>query len=66
MVEKGALATDAGFSVYEGQEMACRVTHTLSRGRFVVRDGALQEEAVGEGRFVARRLPPWKAAGARG
>jgi len=51
-----ALATDAGFSIYEGHEMACRVTHTLSRGSFVVRDGALQDNTVGAGRFVARTL----------
>ncbi|MDH3667743.1 MAG: dihydroorotase family protein [Paracoccaceae bacterium] len=55
-VDKPALATDAGYSIYEGHEMACRVIHTLSRGRFVLRDGALQDDAVGHGRFVARRL----------
>jgi dihydroorotase-like cyclic amidohydrolase len=55
-VERSALATDAGFSIYEGHEMACRVTHTLSHGRFVVRDGALQDDGVGAGRFVARFL----------
>jgi hypothetical protein len=36
--------------------MACRVIHTLSRGRFVVRDGALEAAAVGTGRFIARKL----------
>lgn len=56
VVDKAALATDAGFSIYEGHEMACRVVHTLSRGRFVLRDGALQEDAVGRGRFVPRKL----------
>lgn len=55
-VDKGALATDAGFSIYEGHEMACRVVHTLSRGRFVLRAGTLQENGVGQGRFVPRRL----------
>jgi dihydroorotase-like cyclic amidohydrolase len=55
-VERGALATDAGFSIYEGHEMACRVIHTLSHGRFVVRDGALQDDLVGTGRFVPRAL----------
>ena len=50
------LATDAGYSIYEGHQMGCRVVHTLSRGRFALRDGALQEDAVGQGRFVARRL----------
>ena len=55
VVGKSALATDAGFSIYEGHEMSCRVVHTLSRGRFALRDGALQPEAVGQGRFVPRR-----------
>ncbi len=55
-VDKSSLATDAGYSIYEGHEMACRVVHTLSRGRFVLRDGVLQEDAVGHGRFVARQL----------
>jgi len=55
-VDKSALATDAGFSIYEGQEMACRVIHSLSRGRFALRDGALQGDAIGRGRFVPRHL----------
>ncbi len=56
VVDKAALATDAGFSIYEGHAMTARVVHTLSRGRFVLRDGALQPDAVGRGRFVPRRL----------
>ena len=56
VVDKSVLATDAGFSIYEGHEMACRVTHTLSHGRFVQRDGVLQDDAVGAGRFIARFL----------
>lgn len=56
VVEKSALATDAGFSIYEGQRMECRVLHTLSRGRFVLRDGMLQDGAVGTGRFIPRSL----------
>ncbi len=55
-VDRSALATDAGYSIYEGHEMACRVTHTLSHGRFVVRDGVLQDDVVGAGRFVPRFL----------
>ena len=55
-VDRSALATDAGFSIYEGHEMACRVIHTLSRGKFVVRDGALDDAAVGSGQFIARKL----------
>jgi len=56
VVGKDSLATDAGYSIYEGEKMACRVTHTLSRGRFVLRDGALQDDAIGQGRFVPRSL----------
>jgi hypothetical protein len=36
--------------------MACRVVHTLSRGRFILRDGVLQNAAVGTGRFIPRSL----------
>ncbi|NQW10964.1 MAG: dihydroorotase family protein [Alphaproteobacteria bacterium] len=55
-VDKSSLATDAGYSIYEGQEMACRVVHTLVRGRFVVRDGAVAASSEGTGRFMPRRL----------
>ena len=55
-VDKSALATDAGYSIYEGHEMSCKVIHTLSRGRFVVRDGALDDAATGQGRFLPRTL----------
>jgi hypothetical protein len=30
--------------------------HTLARGHFALRDGALDDAAVGSGRYVARRL----------
>jgi dihydroorotase-like cyclic amidohydrolase len=59
-VGKESLATDAGYSIYEGHEMSCKVRHTLVRGRFVVRDDALQQEAVGTGRFVGRTLTATK------
>lgn len=56
VVGKDNLGTDAGYSIYEGERMSARVVHTLSRGRFALRDGALQEDAIGAGRFVAREL----------
>ena len=56
VVGKESLGTDAGYSIYEGERMSARVVHTLSRGRFALRDGALQEDAVGSGRFVPRTL----------
>lgn len=55
-VGKDHLATDAGCSIYEGHEMRVRVVHTMSGGRMVLRDGALQSDAVGTGRYVARKL----------
>ncbi|MEQ8398880.1 dihydroorotase family protein [Thalassobaculum sp.] len=55
-VERSGLATDAGYSVYEGQEMTCRVVHTIVRGGFAVRDGQLNAGARGTGRFLPRRL----------
>jgi hypothetical protein len=30
--------------------------HTLVRGRFVLRDGALVDDAVGTGRYIGRAL----------
>lgn len=56
VVGKDDLGTDAGYSIYEGERMTARVVHTLSRGRFALRDGALQPGAVGRGRFVPRTL----------
>jgi len=55
-VETARLASDAGYSIYDGRRMEVSVIHTLSRGRFALRDGALQEEARGHGRYVARTL----------
>lgn len=55
-VDKSALATSAGFSIYEGHRMECKVIHTLSRGRFALRDVALNPDAVGHGRFLHRKL----------
>lgn len=55
-VEAKHLASDAGYSIYEGSQMDVAVVHTLSRGAFALRDGALSAERVGHGRYVARRL----------
>jgi dihydroorotase-like cyclic amidohydrolase len=56
VVGKENLGTDAGYSIYEGERMSARVVHSLSRGCFALRDGALQNNAVGQGRFVARKF----------
>ena len=56
IVGRDRLGTDAGYSIYEGEKMKSSVVHTLSRGRFVLRDGTLQDNAVGGGKYVARSL----------
>jgi dihydroorotase-like cyclic amidohydrolase len=48
--------SSAGYSIYEGRTFRGRVTHTLVRGEFALRDGALVEAAVGRGRYVRRTL----------
>ena len=56
VVGKDNLGTDAGYSIYEGETMKASVIHTLSRGRFALRDGALQDDAVGSGKYITRAL----------
>lgn len=51
-------ATDANYSIYDGWKLRGRVVHTMSRGRFVLRDGDLQDDAIGRGRYRARSRPP--------
>ena len=46
----------AGYSIYEGRKFKGRVTHTLVRGRFAVRDGALVDDTVGFGQYIDRVL----------
>ena len=46
----------AGYSIYEGRKFKGRVTHTLVRGRFAVRDGALVDDTVGSGQYINRIL----------
>jgi dihydropyrimidinase/allantoinase len=48
--------SSAGFSIYEGRAFTGKVAHTLVRGRFVVRNGATVDDAVGTGRYVKRVL----------
>jgi dihydroorotase (multifunctional complex type) len=48
--------SSAGYSIYEGRRFKGKVVHTLVRGRFVLRDGALVDGAVGTGRYVTRVL----------
>ena len=48
--------SSAGYSIYEGDRFKGKVVHTLVRGRFVLRDGALIDEAIGTGRYISRVL----------
>jgi len=48
--------SSAGYSIYEGRRFKGEVVHTLVRGRFALRDGALIDGAVGTGRYVSRAL----------
>jgi dihydropyrimidinase len=48
--------SSAGYSIYEGRRFKGKVVHTLVRGRFVLRDGTLIDEAVGTGRYISRQL----------
>jgi dihydropyrimidinase len=57
-VTREGVVSAAGYSIYEGWELTGKVVHTLVRGRFAVRDGALQDTAVGTGHYVRRRLTP--------
>jgi dihydropyrimidinase len=61
-VTRGSVVSSAGYSIYEGQELTGRVVHTLVRGRFALRDGALQDGAIGTGRYLRRRLAHAAAA----
>jgi dihydropyrimidinase len=49
------LHSSAGYSIYEGVPLRGRVRHTLAGGRFVLRDHQLVPDAVGTGRFIARK-----------
>ncbi|MEO3473693.1 dihydroorotase family protein [Roseomonas sp. CAU 1739] len=55
-VTRESVVSSAGYSIYEGWELTGRVIHTLVRGRFVMRDGAFDDSAVGIGQYVRRRL----------
>jgi dihydropyrimidinase len=55
-VDASALSTDCRSSIYEGETMTAKVIHTLSRGRFALRDEALTDSSVGHGRYVHRRM----------
>ena len=55
-VANDGVVSSAGYSIYDGWGLQGRVVHTFVRGRQVLRDGALVEDAVGTGRYQKRRL----------
>jgi dihydropyrimidinase len=50
------ISSDAGYSLYEGSVLKGKIIHVLSRGRFAMRDESLQDDAIGQGRYMPRRL----------
>lgn len=56
VLERNDIVSSAGYSIYEGWEFKGCITHAMVRGRWVLRDSSLIEEAVGMGRFIKRRL----------
>jgi len=55
-VSSAGTLSSAGYSIYDGWNLQGRVVHTLVRGCFALRDGVLDDAAVGRGRYVRRRL----------
>jgi dihydropyrimidinase len=53
-VTREGVHSSAGYSIYEGWQLTGRVVHTLVRGKTVLRDGQLNDNAVGTGRYVPR------------
>lgn len=55
-LERSDVVSSAGYSIYEGWQFRGAIVHAMSRGRFILRDRRLQDEAVGHGRFLKRKL----------
>lgn len=55
-IGKDDVASDAGYSIYEGRTLKGAVRHTMSRGNWVLRDGGLVDAAIGRGRYQHRNL----------
>ena len=56
VLDKSALQSSAGYSIYEGWPLTGQVVHTVVRGRTVMRDRVLDAAATGHGRYVSRKL----------
>lgn len=55
-IERKGVTSSAGYSIYEGWTLKGAIVHTLVRGRFALRDGALVESTAGHGQFLRRSL----------
>jgi dihydropyrimidinase len=53
-LDRASVISSAGYSIYEGWQFQGQVVHTLVRGKAVVRDKALSDDAVGWGRYQPR------------
>jgi dihydropyrimidinase len=55
-LERSGVVSSAGYSIYEGTAFQGRVLHTLVRGRPVLREGTIEHDSLGTGRYVRRTL----------
>lgn len=55
-VTRDGVLSSAGYSIYEGWQMTGKVVHTMVRGRAVLREGRLDDAAIGTGKYVPRSL----------
>ena len=55
-VSNSNVVSSAKYSIYDGWNLNGKVVHTLVRGRPVLRDSQLVDDAVGTGRYVRRQL----------
>ena len=56
-LERSDVVSSAGYSIYEGQRFKGRIRDAFVRGRAVLREDTLLNDAVGHGRYIRRRLP---------
>jgi dihydropyrimidinase len=56
-LDRSDVVSSAGYSIYEDWRFTGAIVHAMSRGAFILREGDLQDQAVGRGRFVKRALP---------
>jgi dihydropyrimidinase len=55
-LERSDVVSSAGYSIYEGQRFRGRIRDAFVRGRQVLREDTLLNDAVGHGHYIRRRL----------